>query len=196
MIRRRVERLPVRDRIVFALVLIQCRIGRETVAIESDRRKIFRISGKGETGGDERRGQIRCPEWRWRRIRLTGAARPAILEKALVIARKDFEIIRLARMPESVRSTGRSDRIGRPVRELRAFARERVEIRRLRRTDDLAVGMIFHDHDDNVIRTRQRLHFRSRGARDYGQREKYSASYHFNLLQLIQDLACQRSWRD
>src|SRR5207237_10062319 len=103
MIRRGVERLPVRDRIMFTLVLIRGGIGRETVAIESDRRKIFRISGKGEAGGDERRGEIRCPEWRRRRIRLTGAGRPAILEKTLVIAGQDFEIIRLARMPASVR---------------------------------------------------------------------------------------------
>ena len=77
-----------------------------------------------------------------------------VLNRSLITARIELEIIRLTRMPDRVRATGVALRIGRRVDDIRSRGGQRIDIRRGRVSDDVAEGMILLNHDDDVIKCR------------------------------------------
>src|ERR1700730_4375929 len=107
----------------------------------------------------------------------------AVLQEALMVAGKKLEVIWLARMSQSVRAAGCADWIDRRGDEVRPFRGERIDVWRIRRANDLAVGMIFHDHDDDVIGSRQ-CHgiFQRRERAGDGEEKNQSAFHHLTPL--------------
>ena len=96
----------------------------------ADRGEVFRVSGECQPRSQQRVPKIGCRE----------GVRAGVISCVLSRSRKQREIVRLA---------GVGDAKG--LREDRALGCQAVDVRRIRRIDYMAIGVIFFNHHHNVV---------------------------------------------